>query len=87
MAKKDQAAVRLDEATLARLDALAPHLSNAGHEATRSDVMRGCLLTGLPLLEKEHGILRPGATADPMRPKGKHKPGDLVVPTKEGGAS
>lgn len=55
MAAKDHVAVRLDPPTLERLDVLREVLSTEWHEATQSDVLRAVILTGLKLLEKEHG--------------------------------
>lgn len=55
MAAKDHVAVRLDPPTLERLDMLREVLSTDWHEATQSDVLRAVILTGLKLLEKEHG--------------------------------
>ncbi len=55
MAAKDHVAVRLDPPTLERLDILREVLSTDWHEATQSDVLRAVILTGLKLLEKEHG--------------------------------
>ncbi len=55
MAAKDHVAVRLDPPTLERLDSLREVLSTDWHEATQSDVLRAVILSGLKLLEKEHG--------------------------------
>ena len=55
MAAKDHVAVRLDPPTLDRLDLLREVLSTDWHEATQSDVLRAVILSGLKLLEKEHG--------------------------------
>ncbi len=55
MAAKDHVAVRLDPPTLERLDVLREVLSTDWHEATQSDVLRAVILSGLKLLEKEHG--------------------------------
>jgi len=54
MTKPEQnfVAVRLDEATQARIDALVPHLSKEW-QATRSDVMRALLLMALEAAEKD----------------------------------
>lgn len=40
-------AVRLDEETLARVDALIPTLSTSWHRAKRSDVLRALIHAGL----------------------------------------
>jgi hypothetical protein len=55
MAAKDHVAVRLDPATLERLDLLREVLSTEWHEASQSDVLRAVIFSGLKLLEKEHG--------------------------------
>ena len=54
MSPKEHVAVRLDNETLSRVDALAEVLSTPWHEATRSDVLRAVILAGLEGLEKEH---------------------------------
>ena len=51
-------AVRLDEATIARVEALVPHLPSGRHEATRSDVMRLLITDGLVRVEKDPRLLR-----------------------------
>jgi hypothetical protein len=55
MAAKDHVAVRLDPPTLERLDVLREVLSTEWHEATQSDALRAVILSGLKVLEKEHG--------------------------------
>ena len=45
-------AVRMDDTLLARVDALIPVLSTNWHRASRSDVLRACILAGLPVIEK-----------------------------------
>ena len=45
-------AVRLDEQTLARVDALIPNLSTPWRAAKRSDVLRALILAGLDVLEQ-----------------------------------
>jgi hypothetical protein len=54
MSPKDHVAVRLDSATLSRIDALKEVLTTPWHEATRSDILRAVILTGLESLEQEH---------------------------------
>jgi hypothetical protein len=44
-------AVRLDEPTIARLDALLPLYALPGRDATRSDALRAVVLAGLELEE------------------------------------
>lgn len=52
-AAADHVAVRLDDATRDRVDALIPSLSTDWHKANRSDVLRAVLLRGLPLVEAD----------------------------------
>jgi hypothetical protein len=44
-------AVRLDEVTIARLDALLPLYALPGRDATRSDGLRAVILAGLEIEE------------------------------------
>lgn len=44
--------VRLDAATMARVDALAPMFSTKWRVSTRSDILRGLILTALDLFEQ-----------------------------------
>ncbi len=48
-------AVRLDEATIARLDALLPLYALPGRDATRSDGLRAVILAGLVIEEERAG--------------------------------
>jgi hypothetical protein len=81
MSPKDHVAVRLDNPTLERVDALKDVLSTAWHEATRSDILRALILTGLTQLEQEHkgalGKPKKGpaaeSTSSGARPKAKKK--------------
>jgi hypothetical protein len=81
MSPKDHVAVRLDNPTLERVDSLKEVLSTPWHEATRSDILRALILTGLEQLEQEHrgALAKPkkGAAAEPTgggaRPKAKKK--------------
>lgn len=81
MSPKDHVAVRLDNLTLERVDALKEVLSTPWHEATRSDILRALILTGLDQLEQQHrgALAKPkkGAAAEPAsgaaRPKAKKK--------------
>ena len=50
----DHVSTRLDEATIARLDALAVVLAPLGVKAARSIAVRACILTGLDVLETQH---------------------------------
>ena len=54
MSPKDHVAVRLDNATLVRVDALREVLTTPWREATRSDILRALILKGLEQLEHEH---------------------------------
>ncbi len=62
MATKDKpaqhVAVRLDEAVVARIDALIPKLSTEWLAAKRSDALRAVILLGLERAENEPGALR-----------------------------
>lgn len=58
-------AVRLDEETIERLDALLPLYALPGREATRSDGLRAVILAGL-VIEEE----RAGRGAKPASTKG-----------------
>lgn len=49
-------AVRLDEATIARLDALLPLYALPGRDATRSDGLRAVILAGLEIEERRASI-------------------------------
>ena len=51
-------AVRLDEATIARVEALVPHITCGRHNATRSDVMRLLITDGLVRVEKDPQLLQ-----------------------------
>ncbi|MEP7121477.1 MAG: hypothetical protein ABJE95_11225 [Byssovorax sp.] len=80
MSPKDHVAVRLDNPTLERVDALKDVLSTAWHEATRSDILRALILTGLEHLEAEHrgALSKPKkGSAEPAsgaaKPKAKKK--------------
>ncbi len=46
-------ALRLDDATIARLDAFIPRLSTEWHKATRSEVLRAAILLGLDRFERD----------------------------------
>ena len=50
----DHVSTRLDAATVARLDALAPLIVPLGVKAARSVAMRACIVVGLDVLEKQH---------------------------------
>jgi hypothetical protein len=50
--RKGHVAVRLDPATIARLDALLPLYALPGRTATRSDGLRAVILAGLEVEER-----------------------------------
>ena len=52
-------AVRLDEPTLAQVDALIPALSTPWHKAKRSDVLRALIHAGLEV-HARGGVASPG---------------------------
>jgi predicted DNA-binding protein len=72
MARKEQTAVRLDDDTKERLDALILPMSYPGHHATMSDVLRAAAMQGLPLLERAYMVKRRVSVAGPMK-KGSGK--------------
>jgi hypothetical protein len=55
---KGHTAVRLEEAALARLDALLPLYALPGREPTRSDVLRAVILAGLDVEERRAARLK-----------------------------
>lgn len=55
-------AVRLDEATIARLDALRRLYALPGREATRSDGLRAVILAGLEIEERRAALVAPRST-------------------------
>ena len=55
--------VRLDAETIARVDALAPQFSTQWRAATRSDVLRGLILTALAAREAADRVGEPDAVA------------------------
>lgn len=55
MAAKDVTAVRLDERTRVRIEALREPLSTEWRKATFSEALRAALTTGLDALEQEKG--------------------------------
>ena len=73
MATKDHVAVRLDDATLSRVDALKDVLTTEWHEATRSDILRALILIGLERFEQEYGGSRnkPRKVAAQRAPKAR----------------
>ena len=48
--------IRLDEATLARVDALASEFSTEWRGATRSDILRALIQRALELYERREGL-------------------------------
>ena len=57
----DHVSARVDAATAARLDALAPWITPLGTSPSRSIAVRACILTGLDALEALYGIGPRGA--------------------------
>ena len=76
MSPKDHVAVRLDNPTLERVDSLKDVLSTPWHEATRSDILRALILTGLEQLEQQHR----GALTKPK--KGPSEPAGAAAKPK-----
>jgi hypothetical protein len=58
--------VRLDAETMARVDALTPIFSTKWRIATRSDILRGLILSALDRFEDE-----PGVETAPAGPRAK----------------
>jgi predicted DNA-binding protein len=52
---KEQIAIRLERATLKRLDALAQKLERPGESLTRADALRMALARGIEVLEADKG--------------------------------
>lgn len=67
-------ALRLEDAMMARVDALIPHLGSKHQKASRSAVLRALCEFAVPLFEAEHGVKREADMSDPMKP-GKRKGG------------
>ena len=88
MAAKDHVAVRLDPATLDRVDIMREVLSTDWHEATQSDALRALILSGLKLLEKEHATriaeVKKRRDASPPPEKGGPPPEKGGPPSKRG---
>jgi len=87
MSTKDHVAVRLDNETLARIDAIRALLDTEWRDATRSDVLRLLILKGLEHFEKKHrGDLdkrRTPASSDGAAPKrGRRKAQAGAAPAK-----
>jgi hypothetical protein len=53
----DHVSARVDAATMARLDALAPLVTPLGTTPSRSIAVRACILTELDALEALHGTV------------------------------
>jgi hypothetical protein len=64
---KGHAAVRLDEPTIARLDALLHLYALPGRPATRSDGLRAVILAGLEVEERRAALRKSGPGDDPIR--------------------
>jgi hypothetical protein len=62
-------AVRLDEGTIARLDALRGLYALPGREATRSDGLRAVILAGLDIEEQRAARLRQNPGPDSIPPR------------------
>jgi hypothetical protein len=58
-------AVRLDESTIARLDALLPLYALPGRSATRSDGLRAVILAGLDMEERRARRATPPSASGP----------------------
>jgi len=51
-------AVRLDEEMVKRIDALRPNFSTEWHVATRTDIVRGLIVSRLDALDENPALLR-----------------------------
>ncbi|MEO7327979.1 MAG: ribbon-helix-helix domain-containing protein, partial [Minicystis sp.] len=66
--------VRLDAETMARVDALAPLFSTHWRRATRSDILRGLILSALDRYERGPSPpAEPGPAGDPKAASPKKK--------------
>jgi hypothetical protein len=65
--RKGHVAVRLDSATIARLDALLALYALPGRAATRSDGLRAVILAGL-VVEERRAVLAAEPAVVPSRP-------------------
>ena len=54
MTERQHTAVRVDDETLARIEALRQRMSTEWRRATTSDVLRLLIYTGLKVMGKEH---------------------------------
>jgi|HubBroStandDraft_6_1064221.scaffolds.fasta_scaffold651374_2 hypothetical protein len=70
--RKGHVAVRLDNATIARLDALLPLYALPGRDATRSDALRAVILAGIDAEERR------GPRRDGTPPSGAGGPPDAT---------
>lgn len=68
---KKQTGLRVDEATLARLDIVARAMSerSGGLDATRGEAARVALIDGLPILEARLGIALEEPAPKPKKEK------------------
>ena len=63
----EQISVRVDDAIIARIDALLPFFSEPARDSTRSDVLRAAILLGLDNFERDpDGAKRELARIDKM---------------------
>jgi hypothetical protein len=54
MTSRQHISVRVDDETLARIEALRERMSTTWRDATISDVLRAVIYTGLDVMGKEH---------------------------------
>ena len=66
--------IRLDEATMARVDALVPQFSSEWRRATRSDVLRALIVVALSHYEREVASPRLPASRKQKRAKKGKRP-------------
>jgi hypothetical protein len=88
MSTKDHVAVRLDNETLLRIDAIRTLLDTEWRDATRSDVLRLLILKGLDHFEKKHRAelekRRPAAPASEGAPAPKRAAARRAASAKAG---
>ena len=51
--KQTQIAVRIEDEIVDRIDAMIRHARTMWNEPTRSDIVRACILAGLPIVEEQ----------------------------------
>ena len=60
--KRGHVAVRIDDETLSRVDALLPELSSPWHQAKRSDALRALILEALDARDRNAKTVKKSST-------------------------